>query len=503
MNARDGGVRLVVLALVAGCSGEPTPPTGGPPGGEVDADADGALADVDCDDGNPARFPGADEVCDGVDNDCDLEVDDDPIDGIPGYEDADGDGYGADPPVIVACERSPSLVDRGGDCDDTRADFHPGAPEGCDGLDGDCDPTTSEDGTVSIATVRYDGLQAALDAAVDGDTVDICEATWFGPFVVPPITVTLAARGSPEATILQGDGRGPVLVASDATVTLRGLTVTGGRPNGATSMGGGLSALRSTVTVEDCVFRDNSHRNGGGIGVDIGALTVTGSTFTGNSATGIPYYSVGGALAAGAATLVIRDTTFTGNVSEAGGGAVSAYAGDSAELVRVTFTDNEAMGGGGADLSTDTATISESTFTGNVATGYGGALTVSRTTSITDTTFEANEALIGGGIQQYTGDLTLERVEFLRNAADEAGGAMTIFDFATTTATDCVFQENTAAEGGGLDMSNSDSSRFDSFTSDWGVAATDNQVADVSFGFGRQWWFTTEDFSCVSYRSCE
>ncbi len=52
----------------------------------VDADGDGFAEDVDCDDDDPATYPGADELCDGVDNDCNGLVDDDP-------GDADGDGY--------------------------------------------------------------------------------------------------------------------------------------------------------------------------------------------------------------------------------------------------------------------------------------------------------------------------------------------------------------------------------------------------------------------------
>ncbi len=41
----------------------------------ADADADGSPAGDDCDDNDPSVFPGADELCDGVDNDCDGAVD--------------------------------------------------------------------------------------------------------------------------------------------------------------------------------------------------------------------------------------------------------------------------------------------------------------------------------------------------------------------------------------------------------------------------------------------
>ena len=48
----------------------------------LDADGDGFPEEDDCDDGNPAINPSAEEVCDGADNDCDGTVDVDATDGI-------------------------------------------------------------------------------------------------------------------------------------------------------------------------------------------------------------------------------------------------------------------------------------------------------------------------------------------------------------------------------------------------------------------------------------
>ena len=76
----------------------------------VDADNDGVEASVDCDDNNPSVYPGADEVCDGLDNDCNDAVDDNALDAITVYRDADGDGYGDPAAADVACSESVEYV---------------------------------------------------------------------------------------------------------------------------------------------------------------------------------------------------------------------------------------------------------------------------------------------------------------------------------------------------------------------------------------------------------
>lgn len=64
------------------------------PPSSPDADGDGVPASEDCDDGDPAVFPGADERCNDRDDDCDRTVDEDPVDAPRWYADIDGDGMG-------------------------------------------------------------------------------------------------------------------------------------------------------------------------------------------------------------------------------------------------------------------------------------------------------------------------------------------------------------------------------------------------------------------------
>jgi hypothetical protein len=148
-----------------------------PPFVLCDADMDGfglngvgclPVDPPDCDDVDAAVFPGAEDVCDGVDNDCSGAADDafdrdgDGAAGCAG--DCDDDDRNRSPAIPEVCDGADNdcdgAVDEGfdgdgdgasvcrGDCDDTNPAVRFGEVERCDGVDNDCDPLTSEDGDV-------------------------------------------------------------------------------------------------------------------------------------------------------------------------------------------------------------------------------------------------------------------------------------------------------------------------------------------------------------------
>ena len=104
-----------------------------------DGDCDGSLTEDDCDDANPEVYPGAEELCNKRDDDCDGSYQDE---FGHWYVDEDGDGYGAGS-VTVSCEPLDGRVEDGTDCDDADSSIHPGASEVCDDAsDNDCDGLT-------------------------------------------------------------------------------------------------------------------------------------------------------------------------------------------------------------------------------------------------------------------------------------------------------------------------------------------------------------------------
>jgi hypothetical protein len=126
--------------------------------GYADNDGDGYAACEECDDADAANNPAATEVCDGADNDCDSEVDeDDAADASAWYADGDGDNYGDEFTTTTACSAPTGYVADSTDCDDGNATINPGADEVCNDEDDDCDGELDEDDAADATAWYADG----------------------------------------------------------------------------------------------------------------------------------------------------------------------------------------------------------------------------------------------------------------------------------------------------------------------------------------------------------
>ncbi len=105
---------------------------------------------TDCDDNNSAIYPGATEICNNLDDNCDGQIDENA--GPIWYVDADGDSFGSETSNIQACAQPPGYVANFDDCDDNNSAIYPGATEISNGLDDDCNGIV--DDTLAVSSVK-------------------------------------------------------------------------------------------------------------------------------------------------------------------------------------------------------------------------------------------------------------------------------------------------------------------------------------------------------------
>ena len=264
----------------------------------------------DCDDDNAAINPAAPELCNEIDDNCDLAIDEGV--GLTLDADADGDTFGDPDAPIVACDGAGVYVEDNTDCDDGTATINRAAVDVCSGVDEDCDtilddPLTAAivavDGTVTDisevlragtgASPSYIGDQEGYQVVATEGTVNLCEGMWYAKVVLAKIGSDLTVRGlyGPDVTTLTTDGTsgtgddGSVIAITGATLTLAGVTVTGGLGSEGNAKGGGVAitqnggvATTPNVTFNDVIITANSTEYGGGIALFDYASTVLNDT---------------------------------------------------------------------------------------------------------------------------------------------------------------------------------------------------------------------------------
>jgi hypothetical protein len=143
-----------------------------------------ATVGGDCNDSDAAIHPGATEICNGVDDNCDGITDGEGSAGCTSYYvDADRDSYGAIGSARCLCAANATYnVTRGGDCNDSNASISPGNPEICDGLDNDCDGST-DNGMTAPLCANQNGVCAGARMTCGGASGwQACTAAQYGPY---------------------------------------------------------------------------------------------------------------------------------------------------------------------------------------------------------------------------------------------------------------------------------------------------------------------------------
>jgi uncharacterized repeat protein (TIGR01451 family) len=309
------------------------------------------------------------------------------------------------------------------------------------------------------ATRVFD-IDAGVTAAISGLTIENGTSTGSGGgiFNLGTLTVSNSTLSNNSAGL---DG-GAVASESGATLDLAGCTFGN---NVALGQGGALvTGFNTTTQISDCSFLNNTGGDGGAIHNDT-TLTVTGSTFSGNAASGTTQTNSGGGII-NFGTATISDSTFTSNSAAADGGAIANYA--ALTLNQDVLTGNTATAGGnggGAVLSSGgntLLTIDRCTLSNNTAAWTGGAISLidGGTLTLTNSTVSGNTSSRDGGgitVQSITADVTATVVNSTitgNTAENYTGGGILNFGYGSGTSAslvlqDCTINGNSAPGGGG------------------------------------------------------
>ncbi len=427
----------------------------------------------DCDDDDPSISPGAVEVCNHVDDDCDGEIDEDTTPDT-WYRDSDGDGYGTSGVTTISCGQPSGFAALDGDCDEDDPAINPGAREICNGMDDDCD--TVVDGAGMVAFVASSGSStdlsttfaagtasgAASYAISSSGTLYLCEGAYHAEVSVEAATVEIVGQDGSDLVSLVGDGSGSVITTTNgcAYLTVQGLSIEGGAATSGGCLDGGSHGV--ALTLHDLVLQSCSASDaGGGLSQVNGVISASDL-----SVSGCDGGSYGGGIYLQDLSGTITDIDLQGNQGSYGGGLLAVDSELTVEDADV-FDNYASLGGGGLAVSGGALELNASLVWSNTA--------VSSSTHL--------EAIGGGAVVTDSGELSCT--------------GSTVFTFG--------FISNSADHGGGAFL-NGSASALSSDLCDWGGGKSDNDPDDVTAleayqSYGS--YGSDESFTCTGGEGCE
>jgi hypothetical protein len=267
-----------------------------------------------------------------------------------------------------------------------------GAGEGFSGDDSIGDLDITADGTTIIGA---GAATTIIHQTQSGDRV-----IEVNPFLDPNFNTSLSNVTISGGTENTGVGGGGIISGSIGnSLTLTNCVISGNSATGAGTLGGGgISHAGGILSITGCTFSNNStSSSGGAVGYSagdpfgrtpsVGTLTISGSSFTANTANSS---AAGGAAAdlfdfnLSVSTYNIDSSTFSGNVATNGsGGAIIVESGGPLTVTTSAFTNNHAaISGGAIDGSGTVAAVRYSRFVGNSVTVPANGLTLFRSAGI-------------------------------------------------------------------------------------------------------------------------
>jgi predicted outer membrane repeat protein len=265
-------------------------------------------------------------------------------------------------------------------------------------------------------------------------------------FATVTLTGLTISNGSVYYAGQPGTGSGGA-ISNRGVLTVSDCTFSGNSANGGTGYGGAIYS-GGTLTVSDCLFSGNTaSTNGGAIWEDTTyGTTLTGCTFTSNTA------GNGGGAVYNGGTLTVNGCTFGNNSAYIVGGGIFADLASNTTLTGSIFSGNSATAtvsvseGGGVANGGGTMAVSGCTFSGNSAGGGGGLINGGPLT-VTSCTFSGNTAFQNSGGALYTGSPMTVTCSTLSGNSASFGGGICNPSAAPVTLSSCIVAANTGPNG--------------------------------------------------------
>ena len=410
----------------------------------------------DCDDDVATAYPGAPEICDGADSDCNGTVDDDDLitlDGTTNYSTIqsaiDAAGSGSE---IMVCDGSyTEALTIDGDLTLRSASGY-----GSTTIDSDADGPVI---TIESGTITIDGF--VLSGGIGADDPDKTGLHVGGGVAVLSSETVTIIETSIEGNL--ADRGGGLYAIAGATINLSEVDITGNDADegGGAYLAGATVAADSRTTVTD----NTADSSGGGVMMTDASSWVDGLISSNTSVDGGGVYIDG--------DVILESVTISSNTATSSGGGVVVLAGE-AQTSGNALKDNDAANGGGFYLLEGIVSDDGTSTVSSCSASLGGGFYSEDASGITDLAFESNTATYGGGGFIADGSLVLSSARIATSSATIGGG---VYLLSGTLASDAT---------------------------DWSSGSSDNSPQDVYVnGVGSYDYSGSSTFDCDTSNGCQ